>query len=75
MVGLCTDENWIGKATRWNTHSRGFVKSLDFPGDTSGAFAVNNQGIVVGEYQSIVSYDEDGNPIFGPPRAVAVQFR
>ena len=75
MVGLCTNENWIGKATRWNTHNRGFVKSLDFPGDTSGAFGLNNQGIAVGEYQSIVSYDEDGNPVFGPPQAVAVQFR
>ena len=75
LVGYCTDENWIGKATRWNTHNRGFVKNLEFPGDTSGAFAVNSQAIAVGYYQSIVSYDEDGNPIFGPPQAVAVQFR
>ena len=73
VVGYCTDENWIGKATRWNSHDLSFVKSLGFPGDTSAAYGVNNLGIAVGGYQ-IVSYDEKGNPIFGPEQAVAVQF-
>lgn len=75
VVGSCTDESWIGKATRWNTHHLSFVKSLGFPGDTSIAYGVNNLGIAVGGYQNIVSYDENGNPIFGPEQAVAVRFR
>ncbi len=70
IVGNCTDENWIGKATRWNTHYLSVVKSLGFPGDTSAANGVNNLGIAVGGYA--VSYDENGNPIF---QAVAVRFR
>ena len=75
VVGGSTDENWIGKATRWNTHDLHFVKSLDFPGDTSLSSGVNNLGIAVGSYQNIVSYDDDGSPIFGPSQAVAVRFR
>lgn len=74
IVGYCTDENWIPKAARWNSHDRSFVMSLGFSGDTSAAYGVNNMGIAVGEYQNI-SYDEDGNPIFGPSQAVAVRFR
>ncbi len=72
VVGYCSDENWIGHATRWNSHDLSFAKSLGFPGDTSAAYGVNNLGIAVGGYQNIVSYDEDGNPIFGPEQAVAV---
>ena len=75
VVGYCSDENWIGHATRWNSHDLSFVMSLGSPGDTSAAFGVNNLGIAVGGYQNIVSYDQDGNPIFGPEQAAAVQFR
>lgn len=50
VVGYCTDENWIVKAARWNSHDRSFVMSLGFPGDWSVAFAVNNFGIAVGTY-------------------------
>jgi len=75
IVGYCTDENWIGKATRWNSHDLSFAKSLGFPGGTSAAYGVNNLGIAVGGYQNTVSYDESGNPIFGPEQAVAVRFR
>ncbi|MBZ5685673.1 MAG: hypothetical protein LAP86_11620 [Acidobacteriia bacterium] len=74
IVGYCTDENWTVSATRWNSHDRRFVKSLGFPGDTSIAFGVNNLGIAVGGYQSIVS-TEDGNSVYGPEQAVAVRFR
>jgi hypothetical protein len=48
--------------------------SLGFPGDTSTAFGVNNLGIAVGGYQNIDSYDESGNPIYGPAQAAAVRF-
>jgi hypothetical protein len=75
VVGLCTDEKWIAKATRWNSHNRSLVMSLGFPGDTSTAFGVNNLGIAAGAYQNAVSYDGDGNPTFGPSQAVAVRFR
>ena len=74
VVGYCSDENWIGHATRWSSYDRRFVMSLGFPGDNSNAFGVNNLGIAVGGYSS-VSYDESGNPIAGPWRAVAVRFR
>ena len=74
IVGYCTDENWISKATRWNTHDLSLVESLGFPGDTSAADGVNNSGIAVGGYRNAVSYDENGNPIFGPRQAVAVRF-
>jgi hypothetical protein len=74
VVGYCSDENWIGHATRWNSHELSFVMSLGFPGDTSAAYGVNNLGIAVGGYQNTVSYDENGNPIFGPEQAAAVQF-
>jgi probable HAF family extracellular repeat protein len=74
VVGYSTDENWIPKATRWNSHDLSFAMSLGFPGDTSAAYGVNNLGIAVGGYQNIVSYDENGNPIFAPEQAVAVQF-
>jgi uncharacterized membrane protein len=75
IVGSCTDENWIGKATRWNTHDLSFVMSLGFPGGTSGLpEGVNNSGIAVGGYQNTVSYDQNGYPMFGPPQAVAVRF-
>ena len=74
IVGYCTDENWLPQATRWNTHDLGSVKSLGFPGDVSHAFSVNNSGIAVGGYLNIVSYDENGNPIFGPEQAAAVRF-
>jgi probable HAF family extracellular repeat protein len=50
IVGTSTDENWIGKATRWNTHDLSFVKLLGFPGDSSIAYGVNNLGIAVGGY-------------------------
>ena len=75
IVGYCSDENWIGHATRWNSHDLSFAKSLGFPGDTSAAYGVNNLGIAVGGYQNTVSYDENGNPVFGPEQAVAVRFR
>jgi uncharacterized membrane protein len=75
IVGYCTDENWIAKTTRWNSHTRSLVMTLGSPGDTSIAFGVNNLGIAVGLYQKIVSYDENGDPIFGPNQAVAVRFR
>ena len=75
IIGYCTDENWIPKATRWNSHHPSFVMSLGFPGDASAAYGVNNLGIAVGGYQNIVSYDENGYPIFGPEQAVAVRFR
>jgi hypothetical protein len=75
VVGYCTDENWIGKASRWNSRDPSIVMSLGFPGDNSNAFGVNNLGIAVGGYQDVVSSDKDGNPIFGPFQAVAVRFR
>jgi len=75
IVGYCSDENWIGHATRWNSHDLRFVQSLGFPGDTSAAYGVNKLGMAVGGYQNIVSYDADGNPIFSPEEAAAVQFR
>jgi hypothetical protein len=75
IVGYCTDENWIGHATRWNSHELSFAESLGFPGDTSAAYGVDNLGIAVGGYQNIVSYDESGNPIFGPEEAAAARFR
>jgi hypothetical protein len=75
IVGSSTDEIWIGKAARWNSHDRRFVTSLGFPGDTSTAFGVNNLGIAVGGYQNTVDYDEAGSPIFGPSQAAAVRFR
>ena len=74
IVGSSTDENWTGKAARWNSHDRGLVMSLGFPGDTSTAFGVNNLGIAVGGYQNTVSTDKDGNPVYGPPQAAAVRF-
>jgi len=74
VVGYSTDENWIAKAARWNSHDVSFVKSLGFPGDTSLALGVNNMGIAVGGYQSVVSYDETGNPVLGPMQAVAARF-
>jgi len=74
IVGVCSDENWIPQAARWNSREEGFVMSLGFPGDLSAAFGVNNFGIAVGEYRNIVSYDDDGNPVFGPRQAVAVRF-
>ena len=82
VVGYCTDENWIPKATRWNSHDRNFVMSLGFPGDTSAAYGVNNLGIAVGGYQYFVfdangnqEFDENGNPILTPEEAAAVRFR
>ena len=75
VVGYSTDDTWIGKAARWNTHDPSVVTRLGFPGDNSNAFGVNNLGIAVGGYQYTVSYDESGNPIFGPWQAVAVRFR
>jgi uncharacterized membrane protein len=82
VVGYCSDENWIGHATRWNSHDLSFVNGLGFPGDTSAAYGVNNLGIAVGGYQNFVfdengnqEFDENGNPIFGPEQAVAVRFR
>jgi hypothetical protein len=74
IVGSSTDENWNGTAARWKSHDLNFVTSLGFPGDTSSAFGVNYLGIAVGAYQNI-SYDADGNPVYTPPQAVAVQFR
>jgi hypothetical protein len=81
-VGYCTDENWIPKATRWNSHDLSFAKSLGFPGDTSAAYGVNNLGIAVGGYQYFVfdangnqEFDENGNPILTPEEAAAVRFR
>ena len=74
IVGSSTDENWNGTAARWKSHDLDFVMSLGFPGDTSGAFGVNNLGIAVGGYQDI-SFDADGNPVYDPAQAVAVQFR
>jgi hypothetical protein len=74
IVGYCTDENSIGHATRWNSHNLSFAESLGFPGDTSAAYGVNNLGIAVGGYQNI-SYDADGNPIYGPEQAAAARFR
>ena len=74
VVGYSTDDNWIGKAARWNSHDPAAVIRLDFPGDNSNVFGVNNLGIAVGGYQS-VSYDEGGNAIFGPWQAAAVRFR
>jgi hypothetical protein len=65
VVGYCTDENWIAKATRWNSHDLSFVMSLGFPGDTSAAYGVNSLGIAVGEY-GIGS---------NPEQAAAVKFR
>jgi uncharacterized membrane protein len=65
VVGYCTDENWIAKATRWNSHDLSFVMSLGFPGDTSAAYGVNNLGIAVGAY-GIGS---------NPEQAAAVKFR
>jgi len=75
IVGYCTDENWIPKATRWTSHTPSFVMTLGSPGDTSISLGVNNLGIAAGLYQNIVSYDENGYPIFGPNQAVAVRFR
>ena len=82
VVGYCTDENWVAKATRWNSHDLSFVMSLGFPGDTSAAYGVNNLGIAVGGYQNFVydangnqEFDNYGNPIFSPEQAVAVRFR
>ena len=77
IVGYCQDADWVQQATRWNTHDLSFVTSLGFPGDTSwaGFGGVNNLGIAVGVYQKIVSYDDDGNPIYSDPQAVAVRFR
>ena len=74
IVGFCSDENWIPHAARWNSHERGFVTSLGFSGDGSAAFGVNSLGIAVGGFRNIVSYDDDGNPVFGPEQAVAVKF-
>jgi uncharacterized membrane protein len=65
IVGSCTDENWIGKATLWNSHDLSFVTSLGFPGDWSTAYGVNNLGIAVGGY----------DPGDGSERAGAVRFR
>ena len=65
VVGYCTDENWIAKATRWNSHDLTFVMSLGFPGDTSAAYGVNSLGIAVGVY-GIGS---------NPEQAAAVKFR
>lgn len=80
IVGSCTDENWIGKATRWNTHDLSFVKLLGLPGDTNTVYGVNNLGIAVGGYQYFVydangnqEFDKDGNPIFSPEQAVATK--
>jgi hypothetical protein len=74
IVGYSTDDTWIGKAARWNSHNPNVVIRLGFPGDNSNAFGVNNLGIAVGGYQS-VSYDESGNQIIGPWQAIAVRFR
>jgi len=60
IVGYCSDENWIGHATRWKSHDLSFAESLGFPGDTSAAYGVSNLGIAVGGYQNFV-YDADGN--------------
>ncbi|MGO9084747.1 MAG: hypothetical protein ACLP6G_11850 [Terriglobales bacterium] len=82
VVGYCSDENWIGHATRRNFHDLSLVKSLGFPRDTSAAYGVNNLGIAVGGYQNFVfdangnqEFDEYGNPIFGPEQAAAARFR
>jgi hypothetical protein len=74
IVGACTDENWVGKATLWNSNNLSSVKSLGFPGATSGAFGVNNLGIAVGGYWATTDTDENGN-LIAPEQAVAVRFR
>ena len=65
VVGVSTDENWIGKATRWNTHDLSFVKLIGFPGDSSLAGGVDNLGIAVGGY--VIGTN--------PEQAAAVKFR
>jgi uncharacterized membrane protein len=72
VVGYCSDENWIGKAARWNTHDLSLVKLIGFPGDNTNAFGVNNLGIAVGMYQH-VGYDAQGNPIYDSEQAVAMK--
>jgi len=75
IVGYSTDDDWIGKAARWNFHHPSDLTRLDFPGDNSNALGVNNLGLAVGGYQYIVGYDDSGNLIWGPWQAFAVQFR
>jgi len=75
IVGYCSDENWLGKAARWNSHNPSVVTSLDFPGTSSAAYGVNNLGLAVGGYQTIVSYDKYGNPILDSGHAFAARFR
>jgi len=82
IVGYCSDENWIGHATRWNSHNLSFAESLGFPGDTSAAYGVDNLGIAVGGYQNFVydangnqEFDQYGNPVLTPEEAAAARFR
>jgi uncharacterized membrane protein len=82
IVGYCSDENWIGHATRWNSHNLSLAESLGFPGDTSAAYGVDNLGIAVGGYQNFVydangnqEFDQYGNPILTPEEAAAARFR
>jgi uncharacterized membrane protein len=72
IVGSCSDENGIARATLWNSHNLSFVKSLGFPGSKSIAYGVNNMGIAVGGYWNTV--DQNGNPV-SPEQAVAVPIR
>ncbi|HYA22620.1 MAG TPA: hypothetical protein VEF05_00580 [Terriglobales bacterium] len=81
IVGYCSDENWTGHATRWNSHDLSFAESLGFPGDTSAAYGVNNLGIAVGGYQNFVydangnqEFDQYGNPVLTPEEAAAARF-
>ncbi len=55
VAGSADDSNGDSVAVDWNNSSPGIIFSEAFPGASSVAVAINNQGVVVGDFRDVES--------------------